>query len=63
MQTIPTPALDTARLAPVPSTVGDEGTWPAPTPVLDVLQRWHDEQHDGGFALCLEQPCHAAQRA
>lgn len=28
----------------------------------DVLRRFHDDEHTGGFDYCLEQPCHATNR-
>ena len=28
----------------------------AATP-LDVIRRWHDEEHVAGFELCAEMPC------
>lgn len=30
---------------------------PSPRPVLDVLERWHNENHPGVIRFCDERPC------
>lgn len=30
--------------------------------VLEVVSKWHNEAHKSSWPMCLEQPCHAAQR-
>jgi hypothetical protein len=33
------------------------------SPIAAVVANWHDENHDGGFAMCQQQPCHAVRDA
>lgn len=55
--------MDTAPADALRLTVGFTDDLDREWRIMRVVERWHNETHTGGFRLCREQPCYAAQRA
>lgn len=55
--------MDTAPADALRLTVGFTDDLDREWRIMRVVERWHNETHTGGFGLCRQQPCYAAQRA